>query len=348
MSAQASKTKMTPSDTVVATNDGDQGGISFRVIEDLQSAGINVSEIKKLKDVGLMTIGQVMQQSMRFLIDIKGLTEARVDKIKDACRKLMPGSNFRTGLEVRQIRKAVIRVSTGSKSFDAVLGGGIETGQITEVFGEFRTGKTQLAHTLCVTGQLGFDSGGGQGKVIYIDTEGNFRPQRIEQISERYGLDPDMTLENIIHCRVFSHDEQMDIVRPIAGLLADESQGPYRVLIIDSIISLFRVEFSGRGELSERQQKLGIHLSHLEKIAEEFNIIVLILNQCQADPGALSMFGPVIKPVGGHVLAHASTTRVFLKKGKGEQRIAKIYDSPLMPEAEATFQITPGGIDDVA
>jgi meiotic recombination protein DMC1 len=119
-------------------------------------------------------------------------------------------------------------------------------------------------------------------------------------------------------------------------------------LIIDSIISLFRVEFSGRGELSERQQKLGQHLSHLEKIAEEFNIVVLILNQCQADPGALSMFGPVIKPVGGHVLAHASTTRVFLKKGKGEQRIAKIYDSPLMPEAEATFQITPGGVADVA
>ena len=326
----------------------EMGAVSFRVVEDLQSAGVNMSEIKKLKDVGLMTIGQVMQQSMRFLVDIKGLTEARIEKIKDACRKLLPNTNFRTGLEVRTRQKSVIRISTGSESFNSILGGGIETGQITEVFGEFRTGKTQLAHTLCVTTQLAFENGGGQGKIIYIDTEGNFRPQRIEQISERYGLDPDMTLENIIHCRVFSHDEQMDIVRPIAGLLADENQGPYRVLIIDSIISLFRVEFSGRGELSERQQKLGIHLSHLEKLAEEFNIVVLILNQCQADPGALSMFGPVIKPVGGHVLAHASTTRVFLKKGKGEQRIAKIYDSPLMPEAEATFSITPGGIADVA
>jgi meiotic recombination protein DMC1 len=107
------------------------------------------------------------------------------------------------------------------------------------------------------------------------------------------------------------------------------------------------VEFSGRGELSERQQKLGQHLSHLVRLAEEFNIAVVVINQCMADPGALSMFGPVIKPVGGHVLAHASTTRVMLKKGKGEQRIAKIFDSPLMPEEEAIFQIVNGGIEDV-
>jgi meiotic recombination protein DMC1 len=309
---------------------------------------VNVSEIKKLKDSGLMTIGQVMQQPMRHLVNIKGLTEARIEKIREACRKLLPQTNFKTGLEVKAKRQQVIKITTGSDAFDKILGGGIESGQIVEVFGEFRTGKTQLAHTLCVTSQLSFDSKGGQGKVIYVDTEGNFRPERIEEISERYGLDSNQTLENIISVRVFSHEEQMEIVKPIAGLLSDPDQGPYRVLIIDSIISLFRVEFSGRGELSERQQKLGIHLSHLEKLAEEFNIVVLILNQCTADPGALAMFGPVIKPVGGHVLAHASTTRIFLKKGKGEQRIAKIYDSPLVPEAEALFAITPGGIADVA
>ena len=119
-------------------------------------------------------------------------------------------------------------------------------------------------------------------------------------------------------------------------------------MVIDSIIALFRVEFSGRGELSERQQKLGQHLSHLVRLAEEFNIAVVVINQCMADPGALSMFGPVVKPVGGHVLAHASTTRVMLKKGKGEQRIPKIIDSPLMPEEEVTFTISNGGNDDVA
>ena len=172
--------------------------------------------------------------------------------------------------------------------------------------------------------------------------------ERIESIAERFGLDGEQTLDNIVVCRVFSHEEQMEIVKPIAALLADAEQGPFRVLIIDSIIALFRVEFSGRGELSERQQKLGQHLSHLVRLAEEFNIAVVVINQCMADPGALSMFGPVVKPVGGHVLAHASTTRVMLKKGKGEQRIAKIFDSPLMPEEEATFIISNGGIDDVA
>jgi meiotic recombination protein DMC1 len=223
----------------------------------------------------------------------------------------------------------------------------METSSITELFGEFRTGKTQLSHTLCVTSQLSFEMNGGQGKVIYLDTEGNFRPERIEAISERFGLDAEQTLENIIICRVFTHEEQMEVLKPVAALLSDPEQGPFRLLIVDSIIALFRVEFSGRGELSERQQKLGQHMSHLVRLAEEFNIAVVIVNQCMADPGALSMFGPVIKPVGGHVLAHASTTRVMLKKGKGEQRIAKIFDSPLMPEEEATFQISNGGICDI-
>eukprot|EP01038_Epipyxis_sp_PR26KG_P006323 gene6323-8708_t len=322
--------------------------VTFRLIDDLQSAGINVSDIKKLKDAGLTTIGSVLQCSSRELIAIKGLTDARVEKIRESARKLdCRGGIFKTGLEVKEKRKQIVYITTGSTALDKILGGGVETASITELFGEFRTGKTQLAHTLCVTSQLSFDLNGGQGKVIYLDTEGNFRPERIETIAERFGLDSEQTLDNIIICRVFSHEEQMDIIRPIAALLSDPDQGPFRTLIIDSIIALFRVEFSGRGELSERQQKLGQHLAQLVKIAEEFNIAVVVINQCMADPGALSMFGPVIKPVGGHVLAHASTTRVMLKKGKGEQRIAKIFDSPLMPEEDATFQITNGGIEDV-
>eukprot|EP01041_Mallomonas_annulata_P012273 gene12273-25798_t len=322
---------------------------SFRLIEDLQSAGINVSDIKKLQEAGLSTIGSVLQCCTRDLLAIKGLSEAKIEKIREAAKKLdSRGSVFKTGVEVKAGRKKIIHVTTGSKAVDKILGGGIETASITELFGEFRTGKTQLAHTICVTSQLSFQMNGGQGKVIYIDTEGNFRPERIEGIAERFGLEAEQTLENIIICRVFSHEEQMEILKPIAALLADHEQGPFRILIVDSIIALFRVEFSGRGELSERQQKLGKHLGQLVRLAEEFNIAVVLINQVQSDPGALSMFGPVVKPVGGHVLAHASTTRVMLKKGKAEQRIAKIFDSPLMPEEEATFAITNGGIDDIA
>ncbi|KAJ1436495.1 meiotic recombination protein dmc1 [Ochromonadaceae sp. CCMP2298] len=322
--------------------------VGFRLVEDLQSTGINMSDIKKLQDAGLTTVGSVLQCATRDLMSIKGITEARIEKIRDGCKKLdCRGNKFKTGLEMKEKRQTIVKVTTGSNALNNILGGGIETGSITEIFGEFRTGKTQLAHTLCVTSQLSFEMGGGQGKVVYMDTEGNFRPERIESIADRFGLDPEQTLDNIIISRVFSHEEQMENVKAIAALISDLDQGPFRVLIIDSIIALFRMEFSGRGELSERQQKLGQHLGHLVRLAEEFNIAVVVVNQCMADPGAMSMFGPVIKPVGGHVLAHASTTRIMLKKGKGEQRIAKIFDSPLMPEEEATFQITGGGIDDI-
>lgn len=247
---------------------------------------------------------------------------------------------------MQESRRLVIKITTGADALDRILGGGIETSSITELFGEFRTGKTQIAHTLCVTSQLSFSMKGGQGKVVYIDTEGNFRPERIVSICERFGLDTNETLDNIVICRVYSHEEQMEIIKPIAGLLSDPAQGPFRLLIVDSIIALFRVEFTGRGELAERQQKLGQHLSHLTRLAEEFNIAVVIINQCMADPNSIGTFIQAPKPVGGHVLAHASTTRLQLKKGKDNLRIAKIYDSPLMPEEEASFIITNGGIDE--
>jgi meiotic recombination protein DMC1 len=228
---------------------------------------------------------------------------------------------FSTALDVKSLRKEVIKITSGASSLDKILGGGLETGSITEVFGEFRTGKTQLAHTLCVTSQLGFGMQGGQGKVIYLDTENNFRPERIEQVAQRFGLDTELTLENIVVGTASTSDEQMSMMAHICALLADPDQGPFRVL--------------------------NKHMKQLSNVAQEFNIVVLIVNQCQADPGALAMFGPVIKPVGGHVIAHASTTRIMLKKGKAEQRIAKIFDSPLMPEEEATFAISSGGIVDI-
>jgi Rad51/Helix-hairpin-helix domain len=159
-----------------ATNEINLGQATYRVIDDLQSLGINVSDIKKLQEAGIHTIGAVLQTCSRDLIAIKGLSEAKVEKIREAARKLdCRGSQFKSGLEVKEKRKAVISVTTGSTELNKILGGGIETGSITELFGEFRTGKTQLAHTLCVTSQLAFEMGGGQGKVIYLDTEGNFR-----------------------------------------------------------------------------------------------------------------------------------------------------------------------------
>lgn len=121
----------------------------------------------------------------------------------------------------------------------------------------------------------------------------------------------------------------------------------YSLLIVDSIMAPFRVDYIGRGELSERQQVLGRTLSRLIKISEQFNVAVFICNQVMSDPGN-TMGGDPRKPIGGNILAHASTTRLYLKKGKGEQRICKVFDSPLIPEGECSFQISEGGIIDFA
>ncbi|XP_014063900.1 meiotic recombination protein DMC1/LIM15 homolog isoform X4 [Salmo salar] len=233
-----------------------------------------------------------------------------------------------------------------TKMMSKLLGEGMESMAITESFGEFRTGKTQLSHTLCVTAQLpGEDSYTG-GKVIFIDTENTFRPDRLKNIADRFNVDHDAVLDNVLYARAYTSEHQMELLDFVAAKFHEEG-GIFKLLIIDSIMALFRVDFSSRGELAERQQKLAQMLSRLQKISEEYNVAVFVTNQITADPGAgMSFQADPKKPIGGHILAHASTTRISLRKGHGELRIAKIFDSPDMPENEATFTITPGGIAD--
>ncbi|XP_049932013.1 meiotic recombination protein DMC1 homolog isoform X2 [Nymphaea colorata] len=285
---------------------------SFELIDKLIAQGINAGDVKKLQDAGIHTVNGLMMQTKKSLTSIKGLSEAKVDKICEAAEKLV-NCGYLTGNEILLKRRSVVRITTGSQALDELLGGGIETLAITEAFGEFRSGKTQLAHTLCVSTQLPLSMHGGNGKVAYIDTEGTFRPDRIIPIAERFGMDATAVLDNIV----------------------------------DSVIALFRVDFTGRGELAERQQKLAQMLSRLTKIAEEFNVAVYMTNQVIADPGGGVFISDPKKPAGGHVLAHASTVRLMLRKGKGEQRVCKVFDAPNLPEAEAVFQITPGGVADV-
>lgn len=224
----------------------------------------------------------------------------------------------------------------------------MESGSITELYGEFRTGKSQLALTMCVTSFMPSESGGGDAKAIFIDTEGTFRPQRLVPIAERFGLDADFVLDNVLHARIHTADQLDSQLSEVAGLLADaEGAGPFRVLVIDSIIAPYRQEYIGRGELAERQQRIGQVMLRLKRLSEEFNLCVLITNQVTADPGGGAFaVADAKKAVGGHIIAHMSDTRIMLRKGKGDQRIAKIIDSPCMPEAEATFQISHAGIND--
>lgn len=317
----------------------------FQDIELLQKHGINMADIKKLKSVGICTVKGIQMTTRRALCNVKGLSEAKVDKIKEAAGKLMT-CGFQTASDYIIKRKQVFHVTTGSLEFDKLLGGGMESMAITEAFGEFRTGKTQLAHTLCVTAQLPGEYGYSGGKVIFIDSENTFRPERLKDIADRFNVDHEAVLDNVLYARAYTSEHQMELLDFVAAKFHEEG-GVFKLLIIDSIMALFRVDFSGRGELAERQQKLAQMLSRLQKISEEYNVAVFVTNQMTADPGAGMTFqADPKKPIGGHILAHASTTRISLRKGRAELRIAKIFDSPDMPESEATFAITAGGIAD--
>lgn len=254
---------------------------------------------------------------------------------------------FTTATEIYMKRAEIIQLTTGSRELDKLLGGGIETGSITEVFGEFRTGKTQLCHTLAVTCQLPVTSSGGEGKCLYIDTEGTFRPERLIPIAERYKMDQSQVLDNIAYARAYNSDHQTELLLQAAAMM---SESRFALLIVDSVMALYRTDFCGRGELQPRQVHLAKFLRTLLRLADEFGVAVLISNQvvAQVDGGAGGMFqADPKKPTGGHILAHASTTRLYLRKGRGEARICKIYDSPCLPESEAMFAINTDGIGDV-
>ncbi|KAJ5312951.1 hypothetical protein PENANT_c018G04605 [Penicillium antarcticum] len=351
----------------VASDEFEDDELFIVDIDTIQSHGIGAADITKLKASGFYTVASVHGATRKTLLKIKGFSEVKVEKVKEAIQKCLPSaSGFITAMELHHQRKRVVRISTGSKQFDSILGGGFQSMSISEVFGEFRCGKTQLSHTMSVIAQLPTELGGANGKVAYIDTEGTFRPERIAQIAERYGVDPEATQENIAYARALNSEHQLELLNTLSREFAG---GAFRLLVIDSIMNCFRVDYCGRGELADRQQKLNQFLMKLAHMAEEFNVCVLMVsiiipvhalhavglaynacqtNQVQSDPGASSLFAGADgrKPVGGHVLAHASTTRVLLRKGRGEERVAKIQDSPDCPEREAIYIITNGGIND--
>ncbi|CAL9738327.1 meiotic recombination protein Dmc1p [Monosporozyma servazzii] len=332
--------------TTTQTSDNNDTKQTVISVDELQNYGINVSDLQKLKSGGIFTVNTVLSTTRRHLCKIKGLSEVKVEKIKEAASKIITVGFIPATLQL-DIRKKIFSLSTGSKNLDSILGGGVMTMSITEVFGEFRCGKTQMSHTLCVTTQLPREMGGGEGKVAYIDTEGTFRPERIKQIAEKYDLDPEACLENVTYARALNSEHQMELVEQLGSEL---SSGDYRLIIVDSIMANFRVDYCGRGELNERQQRLNQHLSKLNRLAEEFNVAVFMTNQVQSDPGASALFASADgrKPVGGHVLAHASATRILLRKGRGDERVAKLQDSPDMPEKECVYIITEAGISDTS
>ncbi|KAG6414278.1 hypothetical protein SASPL_126996 [Salvia splendens] len=322
-------------------------------VEQLQASGIAAIDIKKLKDAGLCTVESVAYAPRKELLQIKGISDAKVDKIIEAgtfsCTSLMASKlvplGFTSATQLHAQRLEIIQITSGSKELDRVLEGGFETGSITELYGEFRSGKTQLCHTLCVTCQLPLDQGGGEGKAMYIDAEGTFRPQRLLQIAERFGLNGADVLENVAYARAYNTDHQSRLLLEAASMMVETR---FALMIVDSATALYRTDFSGRGELSARQMHLAKFLRSLQKLADEFGIAVVITNQVVAQVDGTAVFaGPQSKPIGGNIMAHATTTRLALRKGRGEERICKVVSSPCLAEAEARFQISTDGVTDV-
>ncbi|TPX72343.1 hypothetical protein SpCBS45565_g00417 [Spizellomyces sp. 'palustris'] len=312
-------------------------------ISKLEEFGISSGDVAKLAGAGYHTVEAIAYTPKKQLLVIKGISEAKADKILTEAAKLVP-MGFTTATEFHQRRNEIITLQTGSKELDKLLGGGIETGAITEIFGEFRTGKTQLCHTLAVICQLPIDMGGGEGKCLYIDTEGTFRPERLLSVAERFGLNGDEVLDNVAYARAYHTDHQKQLLVQAAAMMAETR---YCLLVVDSATALYRTDYSGRGELSARQMHLAQFLRTLMRMADEFGVAVVITNQVVAQVDGAAMFNAdPKKPIGGNIMAHASTTRLYLRKGRGENRICKIYDSPNLPEAEAMFSIGENGIGD--
>jgi len=277
------------------------------------------------------------------LEDLAGLTEATARKTIQAARK-MADLGFKDATEFMKEREEMIYISTGSKNLNTLLGGkGLETGAVTEAYGAYGSGKSQIAHSLSVHAQLPQERGGAEGMVVFIDSEGTFRPERVKSIAEGLGLDAATALKNIYVARAFNSDHQMLLVEKIPELIT-EKKLPIKLVIIDSLTSHFRAEFSGRGMLADRQQKLNKHIHALVKLSEQYKVAVYITNQVMANPGV--MFGDPTTAIGGHILAHASHYRIYLRRGKKGSRVAKMIDAPNLPENEAVFWLTTGGLVD--
>lgn len=313
--------------------------VRIESVEDLPGVGPATAE--KLKESGFDTLLSLAVASPGELVEAGGLTEATARKVIKAARDTM-NMGFESGDELLEKRKSVTKVTTNSKALDSLFGGGVESGAITECYGEFGSGKSSLAHQLAVNVQLPKEKGGAEGMAVWLDTESTFRPERIKQIAEKNGLDPEQTLKNIKVARCFNSDHQMLLAEKVEDLIKEGN--PIKLVIVDSLMSHLRSDFSGRGELAGRQQKLNKHLHTLQRLATAYNIIVYVTNQVMAKPD--TFFGDPTAPVGGHVLAHNSTYRVYLRKGKKGTRVAKMVDAPQLPDSEAIFQVTEKGIED--
>ena len=310
-----------------------------KTIDELPGVGPTTAE--KLKEAGYRDLMSLAVASPSDLAEVAEIGEGTAVKIINAARKEADIGGFETGDTILERRKLVGKLTSGAKALDDLLGGGFETQAISELYGEFGSGKTQIAHQLAVNVQMPKKDGGLEGQVVMIDTENTFRPERILQMAAAHDLDPKETLQNIRVARAFNSHHQMLLAEKIAEMPKDI---PIRLIIVDSLTAHFRAEFVGRGALADRQQKLNTHMHNLLRIADIHNAVILVTNQVMSKPD--TFFGDPTRPIGGHIVGHTATFRLYMRKSKGDKRIARLVDSPNLPEGEAVLSVTKDGIRD--
>jgi DNA repair protein RadA len=314
-------------------------------LEDL--SGIKPVQITKLKRIGIESVLELATSIPQELAEESGDKVESMSILVIEAKKVLSNigllsKEFCTAADIMTRRKQIMRCTTGSKSLDGLLSGGIETQAVTEIAGEFGSGKSQLCHTLSVTANMPQANGGLGGNVIFIDTENTFRPERIHQIAEAYGIaDPEKILSCIFVCKIYNSSHLEFVIKNLAKYLEEFRAS---LVIIDSIISLHRAEFSGRGTLWDRQQRLNSMLHRLSRLAEVYNIAFVLTNQVQSNPDA-TFAGDSTKVAGGNIMAHATTYRIFFRKA-GHNRIAVMQDSPYHEYGSVKFTITEKGIVD--
>jgi DNA repair protein RadA len=312
----------------------------YEFLEDLP--GVGPATAQKLKEMSFRTIESLAMATAREL-EPAGISEKKAFSIIEEARSNI-GVSFIRADELLKMRKSVLRLTSGSKVIDALLDGGLETQTITEFYGEYGTGKSQICHQLCVNVQLPPERGGLNGAALYVDSENTFRTERIVQMSRHLGLDPEQVAKNIIYAEAYTSDHQMFLLDNADQVIKENN---VKLIIVDSLTAHFRSEYIGREMLAPRQQRLNKHMHKLIGLARAFNAVAVVTNQVMAKPDVF--FGDAVYPIGGHIVGHTSHTRVYLRRAAhGPVRIARLVSSPYLPEGEEIFKVTENGIEDVS
>ncbi len=322
------------------TDSEDTAKKRLEFLEDLP--GVGPATAQKLREMGYHTVESLAMATAREL-EPAGISEKKALAVIGTARSSI-GVSFIRADELLRMRENVLRLTTGSKVVDRLVDGGLETQTITEFYGEYGSGKSQICHQLCVNVQLPPERGGLNGSALYVDTENTFRTERIVSMAKHLELDPEQVVKNIIYAEAYTSDHQMFLLAN-----ADEviKQNNVKLIVVDSLTSHFRSEYLGREMLATRQQRLNKHMHKLIRLARAFNAVAVVTNQVMAKPDVF--FGDAIHPIGGHIVGHTSHTRVYLRRAAhGPIRIARLVSSPYLPEGEEIFKVTENGIEDAS